>query len=90
MLDYESDFVYMIPIEYSVIQTFYEDITITPARIRGAIISNNEKESKKIQFRIKDANNNEVLDSNSKEFIFDFTTYQKGRFTFEFLNKKVS
>ena len=88
-MDYESEFVYMIPLKHEEITTFYEDINIVPARIRGAIITNNEKNKKKLHFQILDPAGNEVLGATTKEYIFDFTTHLTGRFSFSFENYKV-
>jgi len=89
MIDYESDFVFMIPLEHKIPQVFYEDIIHVPARIRGALIANNEKSKKKIGFRIIDPTGEVIMTKKIKEFIFDFTTTRRGKFTFEFTNLKV-
>jgi len=88
MMDYESDFVYMIPLNTGETQVFFEDIVHVPARIRGAFFSNKDS-SKKIDFVIIDPKGHHVLDSYSKEYIFDFTTNLVGKFSFEFKSKKV-
>ena len=90
MIDYESDFVYMIPLDYKVPQVYYEDIIHVPARIRGALIANNEKNKKRISFRVIDPTGEVILKKRAKEFIFDFTSTRKGKYTFEFVNNKVS
>ncbi len=89
MMDYESDFVYMIPLEHSVPQVFFEDIIHVPARIRGALIGNSEKK-RKLHFRITDPIGEIILDVTTKEYIFDFTSHRTGKYTFEFTNLKVS
>jgi hypothetical protein len=89
MLDYESEFVYMIPLPYLETITYYEDIIIAPARIRGAIIGN-EKKKKKIEFKVIDASGETILEHVGKEYIFDFTTTSLGKYTFEFKNLKVT
>lgn len=88
MIDYESDFVYMIPLEKGVPQVFYEDIVHVPARIRGALIGNSEKK-KKLNFKIIDPQGEIVLEENTKEYIFDFITQRAGSFRFEFTSLKV-
>jgi len=88
MIDYESDFVYMIPLSKNVPEVFYEDIEHVPARVRGALIGN-ERNKKKLQFKIIDPQGEVIMEKKTSEFIFDFTAYRKGKYTFEFLNTKV-
>ena len=88
MLDYESEFVHIIPLEINKRVRFYEDIENVPARLRGALIGNKDN-MKKFKFLIIDPQGEHVIESDAKEYIFDFTTHRKGRFTFEFENYKV-
>jgi len=52
MSDYEPTYVYMIPIGQRKKEIFYEDITIVPARIRGAFLTDEEKKDK-VDFEVK-------------------------------------
>ena len=43
----------------------------------------------KISFRVIDPTGEIILKKKAKEFIFDFTSAVKGKYTFEFINIKV-
>ena len=76
MSDYESTYVYMIPVAYKSSQVFYENITTVPARIRGAFIVA-EATKEKIEFKIKGPN----------AAIFELNVTEKGLYEINFNNR---
>jgi hypothetical protein len=89
MRDYEPDFVYMIPIEYKKKEIFYENIKKTPARVRGAVLLDEEKEEN-IDFQIYGPQDNVVYMTTTSHKIFDFTINEPGSYKIIFHNNYVN
>ena len=51
MSDYDSDYVYLIPLKYKSTEVYFENILNVPARLRGAFIIDEETQNK-IDFEI--------------------------------------
>lgn len=86
MYDYESTYVYMIPVAYKSSQIFYENITTVPARVRGAFIID-ESSKDKVDFQIKGPKGNVVYSNVTHACVFDFTIEEKGLYQIEFNNR---
>ena len=86
MIDYDSDYVYLIPIAYKTNEVYYETISKVPARLRGAFILD-ENEDKKIELRIIGPDNKKVYSQASHMGIFDFNVTEKGLYEISFNNK---
>ena len=86
MRDYESTYVYMIPVPYKSIQVFYENITIVPARVRGAFILD-ESLKEKIEFRIKGPKGNTIYLNTTNAAIFDLNFKEQGMYEISFNNR---
>ena len=86
MINYEAQYVYMIPLEKDKISYFYENITEVPARIQGAVIID-EKGDDIVLFEIKDPFDNVVYQNETHATIFNFTVETKGLYKISFNNK---
>jgi hypothetical protein len=89
MIDYDSDYVYLIPIAYKTNEVYYETISKVPARLRGAFILD-ENEDKKIELRIIGPDNKKVYSQASHMGIFDFNVTKVGRYKIELHNKFIN
>jgi len=90
MEDYESDFVYLLPLEYHKEEIYHEVITHVPARMRGAFVCDSEQGKKqRIDFRIIDPSGSSVVHKLGNEYIFDYTTHTPGIYKVTFRNVKV-
>lgn len=89
MSDYDSDYVYLLPIKYKSAEVYYENITTVPARLRGAYIVDEESQNK-IDFEILDPNNTRVYFNSSHQCIFDFNVTKPGRYSIIFNNRYVN
>ena len=89
MSDYDSDYVYLIPVPYKTNEIFYETINTVPARLRGAFILD-ENEDKKIELRIIGPDNKKVYSQASHMGIFDFNVTKVGRYKIELHNKFIN
>ena len=89
MSDYDSDYVYLLPLEYKSAEVYYENITTVPARLRGAYIIDEESQNK-IDFEILDPNNTRVYCNSSHQCIFDFNVTKSGRYSIVFNNRYVN
>lgn len=86
MSDYESDYLYVIPLNKNVEEIYYEDIEMVPARIRGAFFI--EEEGNKIDVYIRSEDNKIVFSALAvSQKVFDFKIFVKGKYTISFLNK---
>ena len=86
MKDFESTYVYIIPIPYKTVQIFYENITSVPARVRGAFIIDDIKKDK-VDFKIKDPNGKVLYSNITHQAIFDFNVTVPGFYEILFNNK---
>ena len=86
MINYEAQYVYMIPLEKDKISYFYENITEVPARIQGAVIID-EKGDDIVLFEIKDPFDNTIYQNQTHATIFNFTVETKGLYKIVFNNK---
>ena len=86
MVNYEAQYVYMIPLEKDKISYFYENITEVPARIQGAVIID-EKGDDIVLFEIKDPFDNTIYQNQTHATIFNFTVETKGLYKIVFNNK---
>ncbi len=87
MADYDSDFIYMIPLPYKNREDFFEDIHSVPARIRGAfIIDDNSKET--IDFMVVTPSNQILYSNSTSQCIFEFTANEVGKYTISFANHR--
>ena len=86
MVNYEAQYVYMIPLEKDKISYFYENITEVPAQIQGAVIID-EKGDDIVLFEIKDPFDNVVYQNETHATIFNFTVETKGLYKIVFNNK---
>lgn len=89
MSDYDSDYVYLLPLKYKSAEVYYENITTVPARLRGAYIIDEESQNK-IDFEILDPNNTRVYFNSSHQCIFDFNVTKAGRYSIVFNNRYVN
>lgn len=85
MWDYEPDYVYMIPLAYKAKDIFYENITHVPARVRGAILIDNQK-NEQVDFEIKGPKGDIKYRNSTNACIFDFNTTEVGKYTITFQN----
>ena len=86
MKDFESTYVYIIPIPYKTVQIFYENITSVPARVRGAFIIDDRKKDK-IDFKIKDPNGKVLYSNITHQAIFDLNVTVPGFYEILFNNR---
>ena len=89
MSDYDSDYVYLIPLKYKSTEVYFENIVNVPSRLRGAFIIDEETENK-IDFEIQDPKGNRVYFISSHQCIFDFKVKTPGKYSIIFLNKYVT
>ena len=86
MSDYESTYVYMIPVPYKSSQVFYENITTVPARLRGAFIVA-EATKEKIEFKIKGPKGNTLYSNVTNAAIFELNVTEQGLYEINFNNR---
>lgn len=86
MRDYESTYVYMIPVAYKSSQIFYENITTVPARVRGAFILD-EGSKDKIEFKIKSPKGLTVYSNVTNAALFDLNVTESGLYEVSFNNR---
>jgi len=86
MSDYESDYLYVIPLNKNTEEIYYEDIEMVPARVRGAFFI--EEEGNKIDVYIRSEDNKIVFSALAvNQRVFDFKIFVKGKYTISFINK---
>jgi hypothetical protein len=86
MTDYESDYLYVIPLNKNIEEVYYEDIEMVPARVRGAFFI--EEEGNKIDVYIRSEDNKIVFSALAvNQRVFDFKIFAKGKYTISFINK---
>jgi len=89
MSDYESDYLYVIPLTSKVEEVYYENISIVPARIRGAFFI--EEEGNKIDVYMRSEDNRIVFSALAvSQKVFDFKILEKGKYSISFINKYTS
>lgn len=88
MSDYDSDYMYLIPLKYKERQTFFENI-LTPSRIRGAFFID-ELPNYKLDFQIIAPTGVKVYGLVSNYGIFDFNVTQTGKYTILMKNTHVN
>ena len=86
MKDFESTYVYIIPITYKSVQIFYENITSVLARVRGAFIIDDIKKDK-VDFKIKDPNGKVLYSNITHQAIFDLNVTVPGFYEILFNNR---
>jgi hypothetical protein len=86
MKDFESTYVYIIPIPYKSVQIFYENITSVPARVRGAFLIDDIKKDK-VDFKIKDPNGKIIYSNVTYQAIFEFNATVPGFYEILFNNR---
>ena len=89
MSDYDSDYVYLLPIKFKTKEIYYENITQVPARLRGAYIIDEESKNK-IDFEILDPDKQRVYFNSSHQCIFDVTVSKIGKYMITFHNKNIN
>lgn len=89
MSDYEADYVYMIPLKYKSKEVYYETIETVPVNIRGAFMTDEEKEDT-IDFLIIDPSNNIIYKNSTNVCIFNLEITQPGRYQIVFNNRYVN
>ncbi len=89
MSDFEADYVYMISVAYKRKETYFEEITTVPARIRGAFVTDDNK-NHKIYFSITSMNDTVLYEATDNTNIFDFQINTIGRIKINFTNKYVN
>lgn len=89
MSDYEPDYVYMIPVGYKSQEVFWEDFVKTPARVRGAFITDQDQKDR-IDFRVTGPNNHQVYHNQTNECVFEFYVQHPGRYMITFSNPFVN
>jgi hypothetical protein len=91
MSDYEPDFVYMLQVEYKNKEIFYENIEKIPARVRGAILVDDDEENvQEIEIRIYSPSNEIVYQNATVQDIFEFTANEIGTYKIIFDNRYVN
>ena len=86
MMDYESQYVYIIPVGYKKIATFYENASEVPSRFRGAyFVDDTGKE--RVEFKITDPHKKILYHNTTFGSIFDFNVTEKGLYEISFNNK---
>ena len=86
MMDYESQYVYIIPVGYKKIATFYENVSEVPSRFRGAyFVDDTGKE--RVEFKITDPHKKILYHNTTFGSIFDFNVTEKGLYEISFNNK---
>lgn len=85
MADYESPYVYVIPVAYKSHQIFYENITNVPIKVRGAFILD-EHNLDKIHFTIRAPNNTVIYSNTTHHDVFDFIADAEGIYEIAFNN----
>lgn len=86
MSDFDPDFVYMIPLDYKSSDVFYQNITIAPFKLRGAILVDEEKKES-IDFTIESPSGQIMYKKTSPHCIFNLEIHEKGVYKFYFDNK---
>ena len=89
MNDYESQYVYIIPVEYKKTKIFYENVTEAPSRFKGGYYVD-DFENQKIEFKIIDPNNKVLFHNDTYGSIFDFNVTEKGLYQISFYNKFIN
>ena len=88
MSDYDSDYMYFLPLRYKERQTFFENI-LNPGRIRGAFFID-EIPNIKIEFQITSPSGTKVYQKVSNYAIFDFNVTETGKYTITIKNNQVN
>lgn len=86
MSDYESQYVYMIPVAYKARQVFYENITQVPTLVRGAFVLD-EATKEKIDFTIKGPTGTNIYSNTTHSAIFMFNATEAGIYEIAFINR---
>lgn len=89
MSDYEPDYVYMIPLAYKTMENYYENITVVPAKIRGAFITD-EETKEKIDFQVFSPTGKLLYSNTTNECIFNFDITEVGRYKITLNNRYVN
>jgi hypothetical protein len=87
MYDYEPGYVYMIPVKSKKSETFYEEISKVPVKIKGAYLTD-ENIKDKIEFIVVDPNNKMVYKNFTNECIFEFEAKIAGTYKVKFRNSQ--
>ena len=89
MADYEPDYVYMIPLKYKTKETYYEVIETVPVKIKGAFMTDEDKEDH-IDFKIIDPDGDTIYKATSNVSIFELDITKKGRYTITMNNNYIN
>ncbi len=89
MSDYEPDYVYMIPLKYKSREVYYEEIETVPVNIRGAFMTDEQKEDI-IDFEIIDPNNKIIYRNTTNVCIFNFKLTEPGRYQIVLNNRYIT
>lgn len=85
MYDYESPYVYIIPVAYKSRQIFYENITTVPIRVRGAFLLD-DTNADQIHFTIRAPNSTVIYSNTTHSDIFEFNADAIGLYEIAFNN----
>lgn len=88
MRDYDSDYMYLVPLRHRERQLFYENIQ-NPGRIRGAFFTD-ENPTNKIDFEIISPAGRKVYVKSANYAIFDFNVTDIGKYTISLKNSAVN
>lgn len=86
MSDYEPDFVYLVPVPYKKKEVFYETILKVPARVRGAILLDDDKKEE-IEFTMVSPAGRYMYHNTTSQDIFDFNVTEAGTYVLTFNNR---
>ena len=88
MSDFESQYIYLVPVQYKAQADFYENITKVPCKMRGAFLLEDATSNKDvIDFQIIAPNKTIIFHSSSIGSIFNLNLTEKGLYTILFNNR---
>ena len=88
MSDFESHYIYLVPVQYKDQAEFFENITKVPCKMRGAFLLEDATSNKDvIDFQIISPNKKVVFQSSSFGAIFNLNLTEKGLYTILFSNR---
>ncbi|MCQ2820740.1 MAG: emp24/gp25L/p24 family protein [archaeon] len=87
MMNYESDYVYMIPVRYKETRQFFENITVIPTTLVGAYILDQGQKTG-IDFKIFSPSNTIIYANRSTNAIFELEVNETGLYRIEFINRQ--
>ena len=91
MIDFISQYVYLVPVPYKKEIDYYEIIAQTPCLMRGAFLNEDaNSENDIIDFKIISPNNTIIFEASSIGSIFSLNITQKGVYKLLFYNKVIN